>query len=58
MKKYLLYSIIKHVKRGMVSMKLMPNINFTQQELNERFITDMYSVGGEACVILSDNPQT
>ena len=39
-------------------MKLMPNINFTQQELNERVFTEMYSKGGEAYICLSDNPQT
>ena len=42
----------------MVSMKLMPNINFTQYELNERLITDIYTKGGEAYICLSDNPQT
>ena len=39
-------------------MKLMPNINFTQYELNERLITDIYTKGGEAYICLSDNPQT
>lgn len=39
-------------------MNLMPNINFSQQELNERVFTEMYSKGGEAYICLSDNPNT
>lgn len=39
-------------------MKLMPNINFSQQELTERVFTEMYSHGGEAYICLSDNPNT
>lgn len=39
-------------------MRLMPNINFTQYELNERILTDLYNKGGEAYICLSDNPDT